>query len=74
MSKHTAFICRILPFALGGLVSLTIAQATDLGYQTLGNGPGSTAPIIGDAIGLLACGIAAVVAFRQIRGGALTRC
>jgi hypothetical protein len=72
--KCLTFTRRALPFLLGAVVSLAIAQAIDLGYQTLGNGPGSAAPIIGDSVGLLACTISAFFAFRQIRGGRLSGC
>ncbi len=70
---HT-FNRRLLPFALGGVVSLAIAQAIDLGQQTLANGGGHIAPLIGDSVGLLACTICACIAVRQIRSGALSRC
>ncbi len=72
--RWLTLIRQILPFALGGVVSLAIGQATDLGYQTLGNGPGSTAPIIGDSLGLLVCAVATWIAVRQIRDGAPSRC
>lgn len=64
----------LLPFALGGVVSLAIAQAIDLGQQALGNGGGQIAPLVGDSVGLLTCTVCACIAVRQIRGGALSRC
>ena len=65
--------------ALTAVVSLAAGHLTDLGEQLLGSGPVSTLALVGDVLGLVACGISAWYGWRYIsrskgcRGGAITR-
>jgi hypothetical protein len=65
--------------ALTAVVSLAAGHLTDLGEQLFGSGPVSTPALVGDVLGLIACGISAWYGWRYIsrargcRSGAATR-
>jgi TRAP-type C4-dicarboxylate transport system permease small subunit len=52
--------------ALTAVVSLAAGHLTDLGEQLLGSGPVSTFALVGDVLGLIACGISAWFGWRYI--------
>ncbi|HEX4306485.1 MAG TPA: hypothetical protein VHZ54_10635 [Solirubrobacterales bacterium] len=63
-TTHTRWI---VPLAFTAAISLALGHAVDLGEQTLGSGPVSTAAVIGDLAGLLCCVASVVLGLRLLR-------
>jgi hypothetical protein len=69
MTNHCTSNRILIAIAFSAVVSLTIGNLIDLGVQTLGSGPTSTAAVVGDLAGLVACLASVVLGRRFYRRG-----
>jgi uncharacterized membrane protein len=64
MRKHLTSRRLLVPLACTAVVSLMIAHLIDLGTQTLGSGPASTAAVVGDLASLAGCALSVALGLR----------
>jgi hypothetical protein len=57
----------LIALAFSAVISLTIGHLVDLAAQTLSSGPTSTAAVIGDLAGILACLASVLLGLRFYR-------
>jgi hypothetical protein len=63
-TTHTRWIA---PLTFTAAISLALGHAVELGEQTLGSGPASTAALVGNLVGLIACAASVGFGLRRVR-------
>jgi hypothetical protein len=67
MTNHCSSRHALVALAFGAVISLTVGHLIDLGVQTLGSGPASTAAVVGDLAGVAACLVSVALGLRFAR-------